>query len=266
MSNRSSLAVTRVANSCVLLEIGGHFVLTDPFFTERWHLHRGEPLGMTVDELPPLTAIVASHSYPNHWDLRALRQYPYKESTAVYVSSRRMAGQARALGFRRVEYLEWGQIRHPAPQLSIAAAPAGRTLLWRHNAYVFSHEGVRVFFGGEIREVAFLERYRAEHPPVELALLPVNGLRAFGGPQIVMGPEQAVAGTSALGARTLIPIHDAHGDDDLLARVIRRHGSGADALALASGTGPAVVCLQPGQRWTKVDRADPDGQVGSTGP
>ncbi|MFD1546295.1 MBL fold metallo-hydrolase [Nonomuraea guangzhouensis] len=252
MSNQATLAVTRVANSCVLLEINGHAVLTDPFFTERWHLHRGEPLGMTVGELPQLDAIVASHSYPNHWDLRALRTFPRKDVTPVFVSSPRMARQARNLGFRQVEHLEWGQTGHPTEELSIEATPAGRTLLWRHNAYVLSAGGIRVFFGGEIRDVSLLERYRAEHPPVDLALLPVNGLRAFAGPPIVMGPEQAVAGSSALGARVLVPVHDAHGDDDLLARVIRRNGTGIEAKSLADAReeGPEVVNLPTGHRWT----------------
>lgn len=252
MSNRSGLAVTRVANSCVLLEIGGHPVLTDPFFTERWHLHRGEALGMTVADLPRLAAVVASHSYPNHWDLRALREYPHKTSTPVYVSSARMVRQARALGFRQAERLRWGQTVQPVAGLSVEAAPAGRTLWWRHNAYVLGGGDVRVFFGGEIRDVALVRRYRAGRPAVDVALLPVNGLRPVVGPPIVMGPRQAVAAASALGARVLVPVHDAHDEDDLPSRVIRRHGSGDEArtLALAAQDGPEVVCLPPGQRWT----------------
>jgi DNA-binding PadR family transcriptional regulator len=69
MSNQH-LAITRVANACVVVELDGHTVLTDPWFTERWYLRRGEPLGMTVAELPPLTAIVATSFAVNHWDFR----------------------------------------------------------------------------------------------------------------------------------------------------------------------------------------------------
>ncbi|MGN9787347.1 MBL fold metallo-hydrolase [Nonomuraea sp. ZG12] len=264
MSNRSPLAITRVANSCVLMEIGGHAVLTDPFFTERWHLHAGEPFGLAVGDLPPLAAIVASHSYPNHWDLRVLRRYPHKSTTPVYVSSARMARQARAIGFEQVEFLAWGQLRQPASGLSIEAAPAGRTLWFRHNAYVIGGGGLSVFFGGEVRDPELLRRHRAGHPPVDVALLPVNGLRAVVGPPIVMGPEQAVDGTNALGARVLVPVHDAHGDDDLLARVIRRHGTGADAAALARAvaSGPEVVNLPTGQRWTYLVSPDGSGPAG----
>lgn len=248
------LAVTRVANSCVLLEIGRHRILTDPFFTERWHVRRGEPLGMTVGELPQLTAIVASHAYPNHWDLRGLRDYAYKADTPVYTSTRRMARQAQRLGYAHAAQLKWGDSADPAAGLRIEAASAGRTVGVPANAYVIdacgdTDNGLRVYFGGEIRDIAHVERYRRTHPAVDIALLPVNGLRPLLGPPIVMGPAQAVAATAALGAAVLVPVHDAQGDE-IFSRVLRRHGTGADAEALArtNPAGPRVVCLPTGER------------------
>lgn len=240
--SKPHLALTRVANACVLLELGDHTVLTDPWFTERWYLRRGEPLGLTLGELPALTAIVATSFAPNHWDLRALARYSRKESTPVYVSTARMGRQARALGFRHVEVLDWHEIRCPVATLEIEAVPSGRSLLWPNNAYVLSAGGTRVFFGGEIRDAQTLSRYRAD-----VALLPTNGLRPLIGPPLVMGPREAVAGAVALGARVLVPVHDAHADD-LLSLYFRRHGSAADAVAMAP-EGLDVVCLAPGQRW-----------------
>jgi L-ascorbate metabolism protein UlaG (beta-lactamase superfamily) len=247
----AGLAVTRVANACVLLELNGHTILTDPWFTERWYLRRGEPLGLGISELPPLTAIVATSFAANHWDLRALREYRHKSATAVYVSTARMARQARALGYPLVERLSWDETREPVPSLSVEAVPAGRTLVWPNNAYVFSSGRTRVLFGGEISDVTWLERYRAMRGPVAVALLPVNGLRPVVGPPLVMGPRQAVTGASALGAHALVPVHDAHAND-LLSLVFRRHGSAADARELAAGqsTELDVVCLTPGTRWT----------------
>jgi L-ascorbate metabolism protein UlaG (beta-lactamase superfamily) len=96
-----------------------------------------------------------------------------------------------------------------------------------------------------------LRQYRADHPPIDIALLPVNGLRPVLGPPLVMGPQEAVASAKILGAHTLVPIHDAHAPDPLYI-MIRRHGSAADARRLAQaelGT-PDVITLRPGQRWT----------------
>ena len=247
----AGLAITRVANACVLLELNDHAILTDPWFTERWYLRRGEPLGLGITELPPLTAIVATSFAANHWDLRALRAYRHKSVTPVYVSTSRMVRQARVLGYPMVERLRWDETRELTPTLTVEAVPAGRTLAWRNNAYVFSSGQTRVFFGGEIADVAWLERYRARRAPAAVALLPTNGLRPVVGPPLVMGPRQAVTAANTLGADVLVPIHDAHADD-LLSLIFRRHGSAQDAKALAASESPGleVVCLPPGERWT----------------
>lgn len=244
---KSSIAVTRVINSCVLLELDGHAVLTDPWFTERWWLRRGEPLGLGIRDLPPLAAIVVTNPATNHWDLRGLRALPAKDTTPLYVPTAGMARRARAVGFLRAERLRWGQTRDIAPGVSMRVVPAGRTLIWPNNAYAFTTAGGRVFFGGEIAKVELLERYRAEQPPVDLALLPVNGLRPLIGPPMVMGPAQAVTGSSVLGARVLVPVHDAHGDDPL-SRLFRVNGTASDAVRL-SGPDLLVTDLPTGKRW-----------------
>ncbi|WP_106402876.1 MBL fold metallo-hydrolase [Actinocorallia populi] len=244
---KTSIAVTRVVNSCVLLELDGHAVLTDPWFTERWWLRRGEPLGLRIGDLPPLSAIVVTNPATNHWDLRGLRGLPAKETTPLYVPTPGMARRARRLGFLRAEHLGWGRIRDIAPGVSMLVVPSGRTLVWPNNAYAFEAAGGRVFFGGEIAEVGPVEEYRAGRPPVDLAVLPVNGLRPLFGPRLVMGPEQAVAGASALGARVLVPVHDAHGHDPL-SRFFRTGGTASDAARLA-GPGLLVADLPTGERW-----------------
>lgn len=244
------LAITRIANACVLLELNGHTILTDPWFTERWYLRRGEPLGLKVSELPPLTAIVATSFATNHWDLRALREYRHKSATPVYVSTALMARQARTLGYPLVERLRWDETREPAPSLSVTAVPAGRTLAWSNNAYVLRSGQIKVFFGGEISDVALLERYQAVRGSVTVALLPVNGLRPLVGPPLVMGPRQAVTGATVLGARALVPVHEAHANDPL-SLFFRPHGTAAEAKEFAAGQSPGldVVCLAPGTRW-----------------
>ncbi|MBE1532109.1 MBL fold metallo-hydrolase [Actinomadura algeriensis] len=237
-----SIAITRVVNSCVLLELDGHAVLTDPWFVERRWLRRGEPLGLELHDLPPLAAVVVTNPATNHWDLRALRGLPAKDTTPLYVPAAGMVRRARAAGFPRAERLSWGETRDIGPGVTVRAVPAGRTLMWPNNAYAFEADGRRVFFGGEIADVALLERHRAD-----VALLPVNGLRPRFGPRLVMGPGQAVAGASALGARVLVPVHDAHGHDPL-SRLFRTEGTAADAVRLAPRD-LLVRDLPTGERW-----------------
>lgn len=245
--NKPSIAVTRIVNSSVLLELDGHAILTDPWFTERWWLRRGEPLGMQPEDLPPLTAIVVTNLATNHWDLRGLRHLPAKDTTPLYVPTPAMARRAKAQGFQRAEHLRWGQTRDIAAQISMRVVPSGKTLIWPNNAYAFETPNGRVFFGGEIADITSLERHRAEQPPADLALLPVNGLRPFFGPRLVMGPQQAVAGAVVLGARVLVPVHDAHGHDPL-SRLFRTTGTAADTTCLA-GPDLLVNDLPTGKRW-----------------
>lgn len=72
-------------------------------------------------------------------------------------------------------------------------------------------------------------------------------MRPLIGPPMVMGPAQAVAGSSVLGARVLVPVHDAHGDDPL-SRLFRVNGTASDAVRL-SGPDLLVTDLPTGKRW-----------------
>ncbi len=56
-----------------------------------------------------------------------------------------------------------------------------------------------------------------------------------------------MAGASVLGAKVLIPLHDAHGYDPL-SKLFRTTGTASDAIALA-GTDLTVVDLPTGERW-----------------
>jgi L-ascorbate metabolism protein UlaG (beta-lactamase superfamily) len=150
VSPTGTLAVTRIVNSCALLELGDRAVLTDPWFSERWHLHRGEGLGCTVDELPRLAAIVGSHLVPNHWNIGALADDAVRRPTPVLTSHPRMTCQARAAGFTDVHQpapgddVELGGVR-------VEALAAGAPFGLSNNSSVLTVPGHRVFFGGEAR-------------------------------------------------------------------------------------------------------------------
>jgi L-ascorbate metabolism protein UlaG (beta-lactamase superfamily) len=250
----AALTITRIANSCALLDFDGDIALTDPYFTERWHLHRGEPLGMTIGELPRLSVIVVSHFFPNHWDTLALAQFANKADTPVFVPTDRMEKSARALGFERVKRATWGE-RHPiTDRLWLDVVEAHRGPGGQVNNYVLATDDVSVFFGGEARDLDPLRSYRASHDAVDVAMLPVNGLHvAITGPQIVMNSDESVAGARVLGAHTFVPIHDAYGHD-LVWSFLRRGGSAEDAARVSAADDAAVVSLATGVAWDFADR------------
>jgi len=236
------LTVTRISNACCLLQSAHHAVLTDPWFTQRWHLHRGEPLGMTVAQLPRLSAVVVSHYFINHWDPEPLAQLNEKATTPLLVCTANMLAHAHQIGFTRARQVAWGQTLELDDGLSVEVVEAHISQKEKLNNYVLTMDGVRVFFGGEARDLEPLRRYAQHAPSVDVALLPVNGLTVMGGPQLVMGPADALDAARILGARNLGCIHDATGRDVLWA-YIRRRGSTAETLALAKQRGDRTTVL-----------------------
>lgn len=248
------LAITRVINACVLLELGDDAVLTDPYFTKHWFMRFREPVGLTVHQIPKLSAILGGHSVLDHWQPASLAPYAFKETTPVFVATRSMKSKARAAGFTRVEVLEWGERRRISSRLELEVAPAQTATRLRVNSYVLSSSGapgagaagVRVFFGSEARDLEPLRRYRAQAPPIDVALVPIDGARVMGH-KLVMDARDAIDAARILGAYTLVPIHYALKAVPLL---LQTPSSEEDLRRLAHGaTDLRAVFLKPGERW-----------------
>jgi L-ascorbate metabolism protein UlaG (beta-lactamase superfamily) len=237
--------VTRIVNSCTLIEIGGLRILTDPWFFERWHVHRGEPLGMRPADLPDIDLVVGSNPFVNHWDRRGLAEIDSKAATVVTPNTR-MGRVARRAGFSQVVRLDDGRSLDFGPVRIEAFAGGG--LGPRTNVYVFTTPTVRVMFGGEACDVDAVRRWSRANGPVDVAMLPVNGLSVFRR-SLVMSAAEAVEAAAAAGAGTLIAVHDAH-YEDWVWRFIRRRSTAADCLPVRDRIAPAmrVVDIPTGRR------------------
>jgi L-ascorbate metabolism protein UlaG (beta-lactamase superfamily) len=243
------LAVTRVVNACVLLQMGDDAVLTDPYFQDHWFMRLREPIGISVDQLPRLSALLGGHGVFDHWQPGSLRSYPFKAETPVYVATSSMASKARAAGFRRVEVLDWGARQRISPTLELEVTPRQTALGMKVNNYVLTTDQLRVFVGTEARDLEPLRQYRMTQPRVDVALAPIDG-SAFLGRRLVMNPAEAVAAARILGARTLVPIHYANRAIPLL---LETPGTIEHLLRCAAGAPDLeVVQLEPGQRWELV--------------
>jgi L-ascorbate metabolism protein UlaG (beta-lactamase superfamily) len=69
------LSITRVTHSCVPIQFGEMFVLTDPWFSEKFGYHPGEPVAMTPRELAKLSAVLVSHNHYDHCDFPSFADY-----------------------------------------------------------------------------------------------------------------------------------------------------------------------------------------------
>jgi L-ascorbate metabolism protein UlaG (beta-lactamase superfamily) len=197
----SGFSVTRIAHASVLLDFGNAIVLTDPWFSEKTHFHHGEPLAMSMEQLPKLTAIVASHAHYDHFDIETLKRYPDK--AVPFFVGPDMVDAARAAGFTNVRELRPWEAASVG-SLTITAAPAAHKV--PEITFVIQANGSTVYFGGDSKLIPELRELPKRFPSIQLALLSVNGLSVLG-EQVVMNAEQAAELANVIGAEVAVPMH-----------------------------------------------------------
>jgi L-ascorbate metabolism protein UlaG (beta-lactamase superfamily) len=249
----AKLAVTRIAHATVLLDFDGELVLTDPWFSEKEGFHHGEPLGLSVAQLPTLTAVVATHGHYDHYDLDSFAAYPDK--AVPFFVAPGMAAAARKAGFTNVQELDvWQSAR--ARSLTVTAAPGEHGVL--EVTYVIEGKGDTVYFGGDTKLIPALEADLPKRfPVIDLALLSVNGLQVRG-TQVVMTDQEAARLAGELHAGVAVPIHYMFRGSSFLSYHGTAEGFEEAAKTLAPHT--EVRILPPGQRFEILHVADHDGR------
>ena len=244
----TDLHVTRIGHSCHLLEIDGQRLLTDPWFTVTPTYDPGEPLALSVEQLPQLNGVIITHEHYDHCDLDALAGYRDKGVPVVVPET--VAAQARDHGFTDVRVLAPWQ-RTEIGDVTVTAAPA------RHGVpeitYVLQGGERTVYFGGDTLAIPELRELPDRFDHFDLALLPTNGLciRPMNLEQVVMNAIQAAELTAVLRPDVAIPHHYAFTSGWLGDRLITRSDADPRHFAEAARqSAPATTVLlnPPGGR------------------
>jgi L-ascorbate metabolism protein UlaG (beta-lactamase superfamily) len=197
--------VRRVVHASVLIDFDGDRILTDPWFSERPGYRPGEPRWIDdAADLPALAGIVISHGHYDHCDLPKLAGYPDKRVPIAVV--RGLADAVRQAGFLDVVELDPWQSTTFGP-VTVTAAPAKHGV--PEVTFVLESVGTSVFFGADTLRIAELDEVARRFPDLDLALLPINGLRVrpLLNKQVVMDAAEAAELTAALRPRLAVPIH-----------------------------------------------------------
>ena len=236
--------VKRIAHASVLLDFGNAVVLTDPWFSEKTHYYHGESLGVTLDKLPRLTAVVASHEHYDHFDIETFANYPDK--AVPFFVGPNMVAAAKSAGFTNVRELRPWESATVGP-LTITAAPAAHKV--PEVTFVIQANGSTVYFGADTRFTRELDELAKRFPSIQLALLPINGLSVMG-EQVVMNAEEAATLAGRLGAEVAVPIHYRfHGSWFTDSFILSYDGSPGRFITALKGRAPATkgLVLEPGQ-------------------
>jgi L-ascorbate metabolism protein UlaG (beta-lactamase superfamily) len=276
----TELAATWLGHATVLLEIGGHWVLTDPVWSERVSPsatvgpRRSHPVPMELGDLPPLSAILISHDHYDHLDTATIDALVELQDAPLVVPLG-ISAHLRRWGVpeNRIVELDWGQC-HRVGDLTLTCTEArhfsGRgfvrnTTLW--SSWTAEAGDRRVFFGGDTGYTPAFVQIGEDHGPFDLTVLPI-GAYDHRWRDVHMDPAEAVqchldvqgtpsgdsAGEDQAVGGVLLPIHWATFD-----LAFHRWAAPADWLREeAAERGVAVAQPRPGERF-EIDPEDLSG-------
>ena len=215
------LRVTPINHATVLIQTAGLNILTDPIWSYRaspfsfMGPERHIPPGIRFEDLPPIDAVLISHSHYDHMDLATLKRLWERDQPRIFAGLGN-AGTLRAAGIGEVFETDWWQARDLGPGVRVHGVPAqhwtSRGLFDRNHTlwlgYVIEAPGGAIYFAGDTGFGPHYGLIAARFPALRLALLPIGAYlpRWFMQP-VHMNPAEAVAAWRILGADSALAIH-----------------------------------------------------------
>lgn len=208
------ITITYIGHSTTLIKIGGVSFLTDPNFGKRVFIFpRVTPLPMAPSALPPVTAILLSHTHIDHLNISSFKFLSCSIPIIVPEGCERAVGKfvpnpIIELSHYAEHELVDGTIITAVP-VSHISGRVSHLKYTRANAYLISSADKKecVFFCGDS---AYSEKFReaGNLRHIDVALLPIGSYE----PRSIMhrshmNPAEAVQAFEDLKASHMIPIH-----------------------------------------------------------
>jgi len=254
--SNDTLTVAWLGHATVLMNFYGTWLLTDPALRRNIGVNLGViTLGLrrlvapalSIRELPPLDAVLISHSHMDHCDMGTLRRLPRKTTVVAQKNNRDLFRR-----FQTVHELSWGETTEieGVTVESIEVNHWGaRKLTDRHRGYggyLIQKNGRAVVFGGDTAMTHAFAGLR-NRLNIDLAIMPIGAYNPY--IYAHASPEQSWQMSREMGARYILPMHHStfrlsrEPVDEPIERLFSIAGPQSWRIALS----------QPGQTWSLKD-------------
>jgi len=195
------MKITMLGHSCLLIEIDGKRILTDPWLTNGAYFNILKHKGSFPEnyEVLPLDLILVSHGHDDHFDPHTLKNLPKTIPVIIYSGYEKKALRA---GFHKVIPVNNGVLTKISG-IEILAMPG------KHFGglvtFMITGKQSKIFFGGDSVYFPELEFALKDTKP-DVVLMPVSG-GEIGFFKFHMNADEAAKLTIASKAKHAIPIH-----------------------------------------------------------
>jgi len=246
----------RLGHSTLLLKLRGRFFITDPVFSERaspvqWAgPRRFHQPPLSIDQLPPITAVIVSHDHYDHLDASTIKQLASKTEyflTTLGVGDRLIAWGIPAAKVRQLDWWEETEVHGtrfaatPTQHFSGRSLADSNSTLWA--SWAIMDPDLRVFFSGDSGYFDGFKAIGERYGPFDLTLME-TGAYNVRWPNVHMQPEESLQAHLDVRGRCLLPIHNgtfdlaSHNWEEPFQRIV----------ALAQAQGVPISTPQMGER------------------
>ncbi|MNK06312.1 metal-dependent hydrolase [compost metagenome] len=220
--NKNRNTFTWIGHASALLQIEGLNILIDPVFSERvspvsfMGPKRHVALPFQVSDLPPIDAVVISHSHYDHLDLDTLKELHKRNGEAtLFLVPLGIQELLASEGIKNVKELDWWE-DITIKTLKLTFTPAQhwtqRGLFDRNQSlwggWYLQAPSLKFLYTGDTGYSKDFQDIRAKLGPADVAMIPIGAYepRWFMKQQHV-NPEEALKIHQDLGAKTSIGVH-----------------------------------------------------------